>query len=235
MAKQNNAFVFIHLDGKWVPCGYLTIQEDNRDILSTFQYGKKYLRRINAVSIDPVQLPLGDALFRSTPKSPLFGGIRDTAPDAWGRHLLDKAADPQSPGEFEYLTALPVDDRIGALSFGSSLEQGPGPIDPGWANYPPHGAELDLDGMIKAVDQITNEKAISPEYRRFLVRGSSWGAHGQKRPQYMKVKCGWLSSAGSTMHGVHAALKMQTCTLPEYAVSLFLKQRPFPWPAGMFS
>ena len=44
MGKQNDAYVFIHLGGKWVPCGYLTIQEDNRDILSAFQYGKKYLQ-----------------------------------------------------------------------------------------------------------------------------------------------------------------------------------------------
>jgi serine/threonine-protein kinase HipA len=182
MAKQNDAYVFIHLSGKWVPCGYLTIQEDNRDILSTFQYGKKYLQRIDAISIDPVQLPLSDALFRSTPKAPLFGGIRDTMPDGWGRHLLDRAADPQSPGEFEYLTALPVEDRIGALGFGSSLEQGPGPIHPGWTDYPPHGAELDLDSMIKAVDEITNEKTISPEYRRFLVRGSSLGGAQPKAP-----------------------------------------------------
>ena len=79
MAKKNDAYVFIHLNGLWVPCGYLTIQEDNRDILSTFQYGKKYLRRKDAISIDPVQLPLGDALFRSALKSPLFGGIRDAA------------------------------------------------------------------------------------------------------------------------------------------------------------
>lgn len=182
MPKQNDTYVFIHLNGEWIPCGFLTIQEDNRDILSTFQYGRKYLQRKDAISIDPIQLPLSESLFRSTKKSPLFGGIRDTAPDGWGRHILDRAADPQSPGEFEYLTALPVEDRVGALSFGNSLEQGPDPIDPGWANYPPQGAELDLDSMIKAVDQITDDKNISPEYRRFLVRGSSLGGAQPKAP-----------------------------------------------------
>lgn len=192
MAKQNDTYVFIHLNGEWIPCGFLTIQEDNRDILSTFQYGRKYLQRKDAISIDPVQLPLSESLFRSTPESPLFGGIRDTAPDGWGRHLLNKAADPQSPGEFESLTALPVEDRVGALGFGNSLEKGPAPIDPGWANYPPHGTELDLSSMINAVDQITDEKNISPEYRRFLIRGSSLGGAQPKAPTMHEGRM-WLA------------------------------------------
>lgn len=195
MAKTNDAYVFIHLNGQWVPCGYLSIQEDTRNILSTFQYGKRYLQRRDAISIDPVQLPLGDALFRSTPKSQLFGGIRDAAPDGWGRHLLDRAADPQLPGEFEYLTALPLEDRIGALGFGRSLEQGPAPIDPGWANYSPLGAELDLDSMISAVDQIESAEEISPQYRRFLMRGSSIGGAQPKAPTRHEGRM-WIAKFG---------------------------------------
>jgi serine/threonine-protein kinase HipA len=182
MAKRDNAYVFISINRRWIPCGYLTIRQDNRNTLSTFQYGKKYLQRNDALSIDPVQLPLHDAEFQSTPRSPVFGGIRDAAPDGWGRHLLDRAAEPRSPGEFEYLTALPLDDRIGALGFGSSLEAGPGPIDPGWGNYPPQGVELDLENMIAAVDQIDSMQALSPKYRRFLVRGSSLGGAQPKAP-----------------------------------------------------
>jgi serine/threonine-protein kinase HipA len=195
MPKRNEAYVFIHLDGKWLPCGYLTIEEDNRKIHSTFQYGKKYLQRENAISIDPVQLPLGHSLFRSVPKSPLFGGIRDAAPDGWGRHLLDRAAAPLSPGEFEYLTAFALEDRIGALGFGSSIEHGPGPIHPGWANYPPHGAELDLENMIAAADQIETAAAISPEYRRFLVRGSSLGGAQPKAPTQHEGRM-WIAKFG---------------------------------------
>jgi serine/threonine-protein kinase HipA len=213
MAKINNAYVFISINGQWIPCGYLTIQEDNRNILSTFQYGKKYLRRNGAIAIDPVQLPLGDAVFQSTQKSPLFGGIRDAAPDGWGRHLLDRAAEPQSPGEFEYLTALPLDDRIGSLGFGSSLEAGPGPIDPGWANYPPQGAELDLENMIAAVDQIDAMEEISPEYRRFLIRGSSIGGAQPKAPTMHEgrqwiAKFGRQYEAWNTCRIEHANLRL---------------------------
>ncbi len=195
MAKENEAYVFIHLSGQWIPCGYLTIREENREVLSTFQYGRRYLQRKEAIAIDPVQLPLGEALFSSTPDAPLFGGIRDAAPDGWGRHLLDRVAHPHSPGEFEYLTALPVEERIGALGFGSSLEQGPAPIDPGWANYPPHGAELDLDDMISAVDQIESAGKLSPQYRRFLMRGSSLGGAQPKAPTMHQGRM-WIAKFG---------------------------------------
>ncbi len=213
MAKQNDAYVFIQLNGRWIPCGHLTIEQDNRTILSSFQYGKKYLQRKDAISIDPVQLPLDDALFRSKVESPLFGGIRDAAPDGWGRHLLDRAADPYSPGEFEYLTALPLKERVGALGFGRSLEKGPGPIDPGWTNYPPHGSELDLEQMIAAADQIEAAEDILPEYRRFLVRGSSLGGAQPKAPimhdgRMWIAKFGRQYEAWNTCRIEHANLQL---------------------------
>ncbi len=195
MSKKNETYVFINLSREWVPCGYLTINEDNRNILSTFEYGNKYLQRKDAISIDPVQLPLGKNIFRSTQQSPLFGAIRDTSPDAWGRHLLDRAAAPQSPGEFEYLTALPVEDRIGALGFGESLAQGPGTINPGWSNYPPHGTQLRLDDMIKAADQIEKAEELAPQYRRFLIRGSSLGGAQPKAPTMHEGKH-WIAKFG---------------------------------------
>ena len=175
MALTNETYVFIHLDGEWLPCGFLTIQEDGRRIVSTFQYGLKYLERDNAVPVDPVSLPLSRGTFTSTDKAPIFGAIRDASPDGWGRHLLERAAEPNAPSEFEYLTALPVEDRIGALGFGENLETGPAPIVPDWKTKPIYGAELSLEEMIEAADQVGRVEALSPRHRRFLLRGSSIG------------------------------------------------------------
>jgi serine/threonine-protein kinase HipA len=213
MAKENSAYVFIHLGGQWVPCGYLTIIEDRREILSTFQYGRKYLQRRDAIAVDPVQLPLGEDLFRSRPASPLFGAIRDTSPDGWGRHLLARAAEPRSPGEFEYLTALPVEDRTGALGFGRSIEEGPAPIDPGWPDYPPQGASLDLGDMIAAVDRIDKGEALAPRHRRFLLRGSSLGGAQPKAPTVHQgrrwiAKFGREYEAWNTCRIEHANLRL---------------------------
>jgi serine/threonine-protein kinase HipA len=195
MAITNETYVFIHLHGDWMPCGYLTIRQDGRMIVSTFRYGLKYLARDHAVAIDPVQLPLQQGLFTSTTAVPLFGGIRDASPDGWGRHLLDRAAEPGVCSEFEYLTALPADDRIGALGFGDSLENGPGPIVPKWKHRPVYGAELSLAEMIAAADKIEHIEALAPRYRRFLMRGSSLGGAQPKASTTFEGK-NWIVKFG---------------------------------------
>ena len=195
MTITNEAYVFIHLEGHWLPCGYLTIRQDGRTVVATFQYGLKYLARDNAVAVDPVRLPLQGGLFTSTTAVPIFGGIRDASPDGWGRHLLDRAAEPGVCSEFEYLTALAADERIGALGFGDSLENGPGPIVPKWKNRPVYGADLSLAEMIAAVDKIEHIAALSPRHRRFLMRGSSLGGAQPKAPTRFDGNA-WIAKFG---------------------------------------
>lgn len=182
MALTNETYVFIHLDGEWLPCGFLTIREDGRRIVSTFQYGLKYLARDNAIPVDPVVLPLSRGTFTSSRNAPIFGAIRDVSPDGWGRHLLDRAAEPNSPSEFEYLTVLPVEDRVGALGFGENVASGPAPIVPPWKTRPVYGAELSLKDMMAAADRVESLEQLSPKHRRFLLRGSSIGGAQPKAP-----------------------------------------------------
>lgn len=213
MAITNDAYVFIHLDGVWVPCGYLTMRQDGRSVVSTFQYGRKYLARDNAVAVDPVQLPLGRGVFTSTAAAPLFGGIRDASPDGWGRHLLDRAAEPGICTEFEYLTALPVDDRIGALGFGATLEKGPGPIVPGWKREPVYGATLSLAEMIEAADRVDAVEELAPRHRRFLMRGSSLGGAQPKAPTSFEGEA-WIAKFG------HRHEAWNTCRIENAAMHL---------------
>jgi serine/threonine-protein kinase HipA len=195
MTTTNETYVFIHLEGAWIPCGHLTMLQDGRRVVSTFQYGRKYLERDNAVAVDPVQLPLRQGVFTSTAASPLFGGIRDASPDGWGRHLLDRAAEPGACTEFEYLTALPVDDRIGALGFGATLENGPGPIVPDWKWEPVYGATLSLAEMIQAADRVDAVEELAPRHRRFLMRGSSLGGAQPKAPAWFEGSA-WIAKFG---------------------------------------
>jgi serine/threonine-protein kinase HipA len=135
---RDSCVVFVYLPGQTqaVPAGLLTITESGRDISSTFAYGNKYRQRDDALSLDPIELPLPD---RATPDSlltamkpkdgkPLFGVFRDSAPDAWGRlvindaylsqrHLDDKAsANAIDLPEMEYLLRSHK-DRVGNLDF----------------------------------------------------------------------------------------------------------------------
>ena len=89
--------VFIHLAGDFVPAGLLTLLEQHGELLaSRFSYGLRYLDRHNAAPVDPVSLPIhgADAPEKGTELFPaeglvLFGGIRDAAPDGWGRRVIE--------------------------------------------------------------------------------------------------------------------------------------------------
>lgn len=95
-AIERKLVVFAYLDTDWVPCGQLTLTEDGANLrASTFSYGLRYLERPGALEVDPVSLSLGDksavrgkALFPPD-NLPSFGGIRDAAPDAWGRRVIE--------------------------------------------------------------------------------------------------------------------------------------------------
>lgn len=89
--------VFIHLAGDFVPMGLLTLLEQyGEPLASRFSYGLRYLDRHNAAPVDPVSLPIhgADAPEKGTELFPaeglvLFGGIRDAAPDGWGRRVIE--------------------------------------------------------------------------------------------------------------------------------------------------
>ena len=79
-----------------------------------------------------------------------------------------------SPSEFDYLTVLNQEDRIGALAFGPDLS-GPRPAKPAWRPEEIPGDRLDLGGMLRDVDAVLNHEDLPVAQRRFLIRGSSVG------------------------------------------------------------
>lgn len=113
-------YVLIHLKQQWIPCGLLEYQEDGRRSSSVFRYGKKYLSRKEAISIDPIYLPLEDRSFETPEGFQIFNGIRDAGPDKWGRYLLDKKF-LRALNEIEYIAAS-SEDRAGALAFTDVLD-----------------------------------------------------------------------------------------------------------------
>ncbi len=171
----DTTYVYMHLPaaGQFVPAGILDISQDAGGLLSEFRYGHRYLERPNAIPLDPLQLPLTGQIFQTTG---LFGAFQDASPDSWGRHLLDRAAEEYGvrPTEFDYLTVLDQDTRIGALAFGPDLH-GPRPHTPIWRPKIVDGDRLDLTGMLEAVDAILSAEKLPPQFRRFLLRGSSIG------------------------------------------------------------
>jgi serine/threonine-protein kinase HipA len=169
-------YIYIYLEEGPVPAGLLETIGVGREATARFAYGRRYLERRDRLAIDPVQLPLHDANEDRKYVAPegfvLFNGIRDAAPDGWGRHLMDRAAGARPLSEFDYLIAT-GEARVGALAFGPDLS-GPQRIVP-WQEDNLHGENLNLADMLEAVRELDTADGLAPEHRRFLVRGSSLG------------------------------------------------------------
>jgi serine/threonine-protein kinase HipA len=57
---------------------------------SVFEYADEWLKNPNVFALDPANLPLGGGqIYTTSDKSPLPGGLRDTAPDRWGQQLIN--------------------------------------------------------------------------------------------------------------------------------------------------
>jgi serine/threonine-protein kinase HipA len=174
--EMPKTYVYIHLEEGPVPAGLLEASGAGREATARFRYGRRYLRREDRLALDPVQLPLhGADIDRDYPTPEgfvLFNGIRDAAPDAWGRHVMDRAAGARALTDFDYLIAT-GDSRVGALAFGPDLS-GPQRIVP-WPAGEPDGENLDLTGMLEAVRELDTAEDLPLQHRRFLAPGSSLG------------------------------------------------------------
>lgn len=115
---------------RFVPAGLLDHEKASTGQQTvSFAYGTRYVNRPEAFEVDPRALSLANA--RANPGTrwfPLpevgeFGGIRDAAPDAWGRRVIEARlnAAPNSLDEFTYLLEA-GSDRVGALDVREHLE-----------------------------------------------------------------------------------------------------------------
>src|SRR5260370_3253470 len=142
-ATEQKLYVFTYLDTEWVPCGQLTLSEDGAKLsASTFAYGLRYLQRPGALEVDPVSLSLRDMdLVRGTalfpPNNlPLFGGIRDAAPDAWGRRVIESrlTVPANSLPASSYLPHSGT-QPVGAIDIRSFRDSAPPPALATWTHF----------------------------------------------------------------------------------------------------
>jgi serine/threonine-protein kinase HipA len=193
--RQRETFVYVYLAEGPVPAGRIEMIEDGRNSHAIFQYGRRYLERPDRVAVDPAALPLpdvqsADQVFRTAQDFALFSGIRDAAPDGWGRYLIAKAAGAENLQEFDYLVAS-GDHRVGALAFGPDPTGGPKRITP-WGDGAMHGEHFDLAGLLEAAERVQSVDRLDPELRRFLEAGSSLGG---ARPKAATTRDGtpWIA------------------------------------------
>jgi len=125
---STQCYAYIALPGEIesVTAGRFELTKDRRgNALGRFVYGKSYLARPNAVAIDPIELKLSDDTYETSRLNGLFGALRDSGPDYWGRRVIEKHAGIAQLGELDYLLNS-ADDRAGSLGFGLG-QQPPAP------------------------------------------------------------------------------------------------------------
>jgi serine/threonine-protein kinase HipA len=191
-AIEQKLFVFAFVDTEWLPCGQLTMSEDGVKLeASTFAYGLRYLQREAALEVDPVALSLrdklavrGKALFPPN-NLPSFGGIRDAAPDAWGRRVIESRlkVPANSLPESAYLLHA-GSQRVGALDIRSSRESSATPGFGAWSN---------LEYLMEAAERIDEGLPVPPALEEIFAEGSALGGARPKATVRDEERVLWLA------------------------------------------
>ena len=137
--------VDLDLGGQSVHVGTAHFTRRGRAVTTTFTYSPTYLARPDAYAVDPA-LPLDVGRGHTTG---LPGAFADSAPDRWGRRLIEKAwAGPASISEVDYLAGVSDHSRQGALRYRR----------PGEPGYIAAGHDIprlvDLGRLLHASDQL---------------------------------------------------------------------------------
>ena len=207
-------FVFANLDGQFVPAGQLQVDEEgSRLIASSFAYGLRYLDRSNAQEVDPVALSLKNKNEikgkRLIPPNSLkaFGGIRDAAPDSWGRRVIEARlkVPANSLAESTYLLEA-GSDRVGALDIRLALDQ---------EERPAHESIHNLSYVLEGAEKIEAGLPVSESRSRILIVGSGLGGMRPKASVRDDENILWMAKFPGNNDGAldvpsieHATLKL---------------------------
>lgn len=161
-------YVFCYLPGEVeaVPAG--RFDHDDQAGAGSFAYGRRYLERLGALSVDGVTLPLGGDPLPVTLNGGLYGAFRDASPDYWGRLVIASSLRcvAEALSEIDYLTHANA-TRVGNLDFRVSLD------DPEPVLAPPQFQEL--EDLLNAAASLERGRAIDDRLRDLLEQGSSLG------------------------------------------------------------
>lgn len=156
------AYVWIWLPDATEPivCGKL--EKENE--LYVFSYGKNYRKNPHAIVLSPLELPLHLGKYIPAGMNIMHSCLRDAAPDAWGRMLIDYQYSPFLPNELDYLL-LSGSNRIGALDFQVSATE-----------YVPRTAkEIYIEDLDRFASQLESGESFKSSLNPLFLHGTSVG------------------------------------------------------------
>lgn len=136
-----------------------------RGNLLWFGYAASYRANPSAVSLYGPELPLTEGLMEPGPGLDLAGTLRDGAPDAWGRRVIESrlGVEEGSIGETRYMLESGT-NRFGANDFQSSPER-----------YEHRLDHASLEELQRAAELLQEGEPLSPSLSEALVHGTTIG------------------------------------------------------------
>jgi serine/threonine-protein kinase HipA len=180
--KPGSIFVHIDVGGATRRVGTLwthPARSARRTAAATFEYAPEWLSDPLHFSLEPA-LAIGRGTFQTVAGRALFGAFGDSAPDRWGRRLMDRAAAQRAREtgaagarltEADYLLGVADESRSGALRFATARE-GPFLAPPTDSDVPPL---VELPALLQASDEIVQSDGSGSALRLLLAPGSSLG------------------------------------------------------------
>lgn len=170
--------VHIDLDGTTWPVGLLRRHVSRRAETVTFEYDDAWLADNKRFSIEPA-LTLTRGVFSTPSNQAIFGSIGDSAPDTWGRRLMQRSERRQSEKEkravrtlteADYLLGVADETRLGALRFRWSDD--PAFQAPPRAAVPPL---IELGRLLQITERILRDEETDEDLQLIVAPGSSLG------------------------------------------------------------
>lgn len=170
-AAPTEAFVWTWLPGQTAPVVAGRLAKATGGTYA-FNYGRSYLARTDAISLNERELPLQTGALPLLPGLSMPGCIRDASPDAWGRRVIinrtmgltGAAAAAVDLDELTYLLES-GSDRIGALDFQTSAT----------VHTPRAARAAPLAMLLQAAENVEQGVPLTPELDAALRHGSSIG------------------------------------------------------------
>jgi serine/threonine-protein kinase HipA len=181
-------WIYIYIDDKYVKCAKLSVSEEE----FALEYIAEYLKLDSRIDIDPQNLPAYGKKYES---DELFTSLLDSAPDFWGRELLNKKFNRVELNEIEYVLANGL-EHVGALAYSAiDVDQ---PMQLTSKKWVPHRNErVDIEEIMNQTEMMIHDADESKLKELFEV-GPTLGGGKPKVPMVIDGKY-YLSKYGTSL------------------------------------
>lgn len=173
--------ILVHIDLQAAAhrVGTLWIHSSATGESASFEYATAWRSSLSRFSLQPA-LEVGEGSFHTEAGKSLFGSIGDSAPDRWGRVLMDRREAHAAAAEnrarrrlrdSDYLLLVNDFSRQGALRF-TEREDGPFLAEDAATGIPPL---VDLDRLLAASERIQARQEVDQDIRDLVDPGASLG------------------------------------------------------------